>query len=497
MKAIKFGTDGWRAEIAKDFTFENVEIVAQAIADYFKQTSQSANPAYAPSSEAKLLRRTGKASASRRKPQIIVGYDTRFLSPEFAQTVSRVLVANNIKVILSKQSCSTPALSFSIVNKKAAGGVMISASHNPFYFNGIKIKGSFGGSLESDATQQIERLLKKNSVKILDWEKCKKSGNLEIANFLSDYKKFIKTYVDFRLLKSSKKKWKILVDSMFGTGDVVIGDLLKDTNIKVTTIHGEQNPLFPGINPEPIPKNLKETVKLMKNGDYDLAVITDGDADRIGALRPDGKFITPSLILCLTLVHFLKYRKWTGGVVKTVSSSSLVENIAQRYELKLYETPIGFKHISALMQKEDILIGGEESGGIGYKNYLFERDGILSALLLIEMLCAEKRGILEIIKDIEKEFGRFRYARIDIHYPQEKKKKLIANLKKNPPQRLIGKEVVKVKKYDGVKLICDDRSWLLMRFSGTEPILRIYAEARSEKRAKEMLEQGKRIADAI
>ena len=475
MKAIKFGTDGWRAEIAKDFTFENVEIVSQAIADYF-----SLNP-----------------QPSTLNPQIIVGYDTRFLSPEFAQIVSRVLIANNIKVILSNQYCPTPALSFMIVKKKATAGIMITASHNPFYFNGIKIKGSFGGSVESDVTKEIEGLLGKNSVQILTWEKCKKSKNLEISDFLQDYKKFIKSYVDFRLLKSTKKKWKILVDSMFGTGDVVIGDLLKDTNIKVTTIHSEQNTLFPGINPEPIPKNLKQTIKLMKQGNYDLAVITDGDADRIGALRPDGKFITPSLILCLTLLHFLKYRKWTGGVVKTVSSSSLVENIAQRYNLKLYETPIGFKHISALMQKEDILIGGEESGGIGYKNYLFERDGVLSALLLIEMLCAEKKGILEIIKDIEKDFGRFRYARIDIHYPQEKKNKLITTLKKDPPQRLIDKEVVEVKKYDGVKLICDDRSWLLMRLSGTEPILRIYAEARSERGAREMLEQGKRIADAI
>lgn len=475
MKAIKFGTDGWRAEIAKDFTFENVEIVSQAIADYFSLNPQPLTL----------------------NPQIIVGYDTRFLSPEFAQIVSRVLIANNIKVILSNQYCPTPALSFMIVKKKATAGIMITASHNPFYFNGIKIKGSFGGSVESDVTKEIEGLLGKNSVQILTWEKCKKSKNLEISDFLQDYKKFIKSYVDFRLLKSTKKKWKILVDSMFGTGDVVIGDLLKDTNIKVTTIHSEQNTLFPGINPEPIPKNLKQTIKLMKQGNYDLAVITDGDADRIGALRPDGKFITPSLILCLTLLHFLKYRKWTGGVVKTVSSSSLVENIAQRYNLKLYETPIGFKHISALMQKEDILIGGEESGGIGYKNYLFERDGVLSALLLIEMLCAEKKGILEIIKDIEKDFGRFRYARIDIHYPQEKKNKLITTLKKDPPQRLIDKEVVEVKKYDGVKLICDDRSWLLMRLSGTEPILRIYAEARSERGAREMLEQGKRIADAI
>ncbi|OQX54672.1 MAG: hypothetical protein B5M48_00060 [Candidatus Omnitrophica bacterium 4484_213] len=472
MKAIKFGTDGWRGEISRDFTFENVELVAQAIADYFTRS-----PLPAP-----------------RSPQVIVGYDTRFLSREFAQTVSRVLVANDIKVILSNQYCPTPTLSRAIVTKKARAGIMITASHNPYYFNGIKIKGDFGGSVESDVTEEIENLLGKNRPKILSWEECKESKNLEVANFLPDYKKSIKSYIDFRLLRSSKKKWKVLVDSMFGTGNGIIEDLLKETNIKVTTIHSEQNPLFPRINPEPIPKNLKEAARLLKNGDYDLAVITDGDADRIGALRPDGKFITPSLILSLTLLHFLKYRRWRGGVVKTISSSSLIDKITQRYNLKLWETPIGFKHICALMRKEDILIGGEESGGIGYKNYLFERDGILSALLLTEVLCAEKRGILGIIKDIEKEFGRFRYDRIDIHYPEEKKKGLMANLKKNPPSRLIGKRVVEIKKYDGVKLICSDGSWLLLRLSGTEPILRIYAEAGSEKEAERLLGEGKKIA---
>lgn len=475
MKEIKFGTDGWRAEIAREFTFKNVEVVVQAIADYFICSPLPAS----------------------RSPLIIVGYDTRFLSAEFAQTVSRVLIANNIKVILSNQCSPTPALSWAIVNKKATAGIMITASHNPFYFNGIKIKGSFGGSVESDVTEEIEKLLGKNKVKILGWHECSKSKNFETADFLSGYKKFIKSYIDFRLLKSTKKKWRILVDSMFGTGNGIIEDLLKGTNIEISTIHQEQNPFFPGINPEPIPKNLKETIKLMKKGNYDLAVVTDGDADRIGALRSDGKFITPSLILILTLLHFLNYRKWSGGVVKTVSSSSLIDKIARKYNLKLQETPIGFKHICALMRKEDILIGGEESGGIGCKNYLFERDGVLSALLLIEILCAQKKGILEIIADIEKEFGKFRYARIDTSYPDNKKKKLMNNLKNSPPSKIIDKRVVEVKKQDGVKLICEDGSWLLMRLSGTEPILRIYAEAGSEKKAKEMLEQGKRIANAI
>ena len=475
MKEIKFGTDGWRGQIAKDFTFENVKIAAQAIADYF----------------------TSHQSPVTSHPQMVVGYDTRFLSTQFAQTVSQVLLANNIKVILSNQSCPTPALSRTIVQKKATAGVMITASHNPFYFNGIKIKGSFGGSVELDITQEIEKLLGKNKPKILNWEECKKSKNLEIVDFLPDYKKFIKSYVDFRLLKSNKKKLRILVDSMFGTGDTLIENLLRDTNIEVTTVHCEHNPVFPGINPEPIPKNLKQTIKLMKKDNYDLAVITDGDGDRIGALRPDGKFITPSLILSLTLLHFLKYRKWSGGVVKTISSSFLIDKITQKYNLKLYETPIGFKHIAVLMQKEDILIGGEESGGIGYKNYLFERDGMLSALLLIEILCVQKKGILEIIADVEKEFGKFRYARIDVHYPDGKKKRLMARLKQKPPLKLLDKTVKEVKKQDGVKLICEDGSWLLLRLSGTEPILRIYAEAGSEKKAKQMLEQGCKIANEI
>ena len=484
---IKFGTDGWRAEIAREFTFRNVEIVAQAIADYFNRlTAQHAS----------------HGGSANRKTKIVVGYDTRFLSAEFAQSITQVLLANGIKVILSKQSCPTPALSFNIVQRKAVGGIMVTASHNPFYFNGIKIKGSFGGSVEEDVTREIEVLLEKNKVKILDWEECKKSKGLQIVDFLEGYKKFVRSYVDFKLLRSNKRRLKILVDSMFGTGNSLIEDLLEDTNIKVTTIHRERNPLFPGINPEPITKNLKETIKIVKEGNYNLAVITDGDADRIGALRQDGEFITPSLILVLILLHFLKYKKLSGGVVKTVSSSSLIDNIARRYNLKLYETPIGFKYICALMQKEDILIGGEESGGIGYKNYLFERDGILSALLLIEILCVEKKGILEIIKDIEKEFGKFRYARIDIQYPQEKKKKLTDVLNKWSHLNLANKKVIEVKKKDGIKFICADGCWLLLRFSGTEPILRIYAEAKSQEEAKKMLysarlQIGREIANKI
>ncbi|RKY39116.1 MAG: phosphoglucomutase/phosphomannomutase family protein [Candidatus Omnitrophota bacterium] len=474
MKEIRFGTDGWRAEIARDFTFENVEIVAQAIADYFNK-------------------QTDKQKGRR----IVIGYDTRFLSKEFAQTVSRVLLANGIEVLMSASSCPTPALSFTIVRSKARGGVMITASHNPFYFNGIKIKGDFGGSVDTEVTKQIEGLLGKNKPKKLTESKVREYADLKIKNFLPAYKRFVSSYVDFNLIRSSRKRWRILVDSMFGTGNGIIEELLTPAGIKVETIRREANPAFPGINPEPIPANLKQTIDLVKRGGYDLAVITDGDADRIGALRPDGKFITPSLILSLILLHFLRHRRWKGGVVKTISSSSLIEKITQRYNLNLYETPIGFKHIATLMRKEDILIGGEESGGIGYKNYLFERDGILSALLLIEMLCAEKKGVIEVIKEIEKEFGRFRYARIDIFYPQDKKQILINRLKTISFQELLGKKVREVKRYDGVKIICEDDSWLLLRFSGTEPILRIYAEASSEREAREMLRKGKEMVYRI
>lgn len=463
--AIKFGTDGWRAIISKEFTFENVEIVSQAIADYFKGDGVS----------------------------LAVGYDWRFLSEEYARLVSEVLSANGIKVLLSDKAVPTPFVSLAIKNKKLAGGVMITASHNPPSYNGIKIKAHYASTADEGITKAIESFLGKSEIKSAPLKEAVASGSVKMVDLKPDYMKFVKSYIDEKALK--KSKLKVLVDCMHGVGDGYIKEILKDTGIQVTQMRTGRDPLFGGINPEPIPKNLEAVFQEMKKGKFDIAIVNDGDADRIAAVTPKGGYMNAGQIMALLLLHFVEDKKWSGGVVKTISNTTLIDRIAKKYGLKLYETPVGFKYICRLMLDEDILIGGEESGGIGVKGYIPERDGMLLGILLIEMMAHRKKGILEIMADVEKEYGSFCYTRIDImDYPDDKKKKLMKFLKTTPLKKVLERPVKDTKTYDGYKFIMEDDSWLILRLSGTEPILRIYAEAPSNKMAKDYLEFGKKIA---
>jgi alpha-D-glucose phosphate-specific phosphoglucomutase len=476
---IKFGTDGWRAVIAKEFTFDNVRIVAQAIADYVNKYHISVNPAW---------------PAGRRKPQtanrIIVGYDRRFMSDIYAKTISEVLAANRIKVLLTSAPTPTPAVSFAIKTRRLDGGVIVTASHNPPIFNGIKFKTHLANSADEKVTMGIESFLGKTSPKLLDIEKAKKKGSVQAIDASTDYVNFLKKYVDIQSIKKSKDK--ILVDYMHGAGvgyiEAVIGN---SKNLK--SIRCQTDPLFGGVNPEPIPKNLQSTSAYLRKNKFDLCVALDGDADRVGALMPSGKFITSGQIVSLILLHFLENRKLTGSVVKTISGTTLIEKICDKYDLTMFETPVGFKYISALMLKENILIGGEESGGIGFCGYIPERDGILSSLLLMEMLACRRKGILQIMADMDKAYGKYCYDRIDMKYPVEKAAVLTKKLKKKPPRLIAGKKVSRMKTYDGIKFILEDSSWLLLRFSGTEPLIRIYAEAGSDKRVQQLLYAGKSI----
>jgi len=462
--AIKFGTDGWRAVISKDFTFENVRIVSQAIADHFK----------------------GKEVV------FAVGYDWRFLSEKYAELVTEVLAGNGIKVLLSDKACPTPLVSLAIKNRKLAGGIMITASHNPPSYNGIKIKAPYASSADEGITRSVESLLGKNSVKGISLKDGIDSGIVELVDLKPEYMNFINSYIDMNLLKGSRLN--ILVDCMHGVGDGYIKEILKDTKIKITQMRAGRDPLFGNVNPEPIPKNLNAVFQAMKNEKYDIAIVNDGDADRIAAVMPGGEYISAGQIMALLLLHFVEDKKWTGGVVKTISNTTLIERIAKKYKLRLYETPVGFKYICRLMLDEDILIGGEESGGIGVKDYMPERDGMLLGVLLIEMMAHRKKGILDIMADVEKEYGRFCYKRIDMDYPDDKKKKLMELLKANPPKEILKRPVKEVKSDDGYKFILEDQSWLIMRLSGTEPILRVYAEAPSNDLAQAYLEIGKKIA---
>jgi alpha-D-glucose phosphate-specific phosphoglucomutase len=461
MTGIKFGTDGWRAVISEDFTFENVRKVAQATALYFKK------------------------SYPNKRLKMAVGYDRRFLSNKYAKIVTEVLIANKIKVLFLEGDVPTPCLCYAIKRERLIAGLMITASHNPSIFNGIKIKTKGGAPATEEITNKIENLLDKEKPILIGFEEGLKRKLIKIVDYKEKYINFLKSYIAIDKLKNTK--FKILYDPMHGTGDNLLAEILKDTKIKITTIRSEIDPNFGGVSPEPIPKNLKETTKLMEGNTYDITIVTDGDSDRIGAIAPGGRFITPGWVLSLLLLHFLKNRNQKGAVVKTISNTTLVEKIANIYNLKLYETPVGFKHIAKLIQEKDILIGGEESGGIGFKGYIPERDGILSGLLLLELMANERKSINRIMKEVEEEFGKFYYKRIDLEYPENLKKILFKNFKKNSFKEILGKKIIKIKDYDGMKFIFEDESWLLFRLSGTEPILRIYCEAHSKNDVERLI----------
>lgn len=463
---IKFGTDGWRGIIAEDFTFENVRVVSQAVADYLDKHFRG-------------------------KRRIIIGYDTRFLSDRFARAVAEVLAANGIKVLISDRPVPTPTVSFTIRLLGLTGGVIITASHNPSRFSGIKFKTQFGSPAESAVTNKIEKNLFKRKVRSITFEEGLKSKAIEIINPIPKYLEAVRKYLDLDLLKNSKLK--VIADVMYGAGNGYHASVLNGTNVKVDVIHSEPNPSFGGVKPEPLPQNLPELISIMKSSKYDIGLVTDGDADRVGAFAPGGRFITPGEIMSLLALHFIENRRWRGAIVKNIAGPMLLNKISAHYNLKLFETPVGFKHIAKLMQREKVLIGGEESGGIGIKNYIPERDGILTGLLLVEMMAQKKQGILEIINDMEKRFGKFRYRREDIEIPLKAREKIItklfSKLKGKDAKRIFRKNIVKTKSYDGLKFLFDDESWLLIRPSGTEPILRVYSEAHSEREAKALIKR--------
>lgn len=470
MKEIKFGTDGWRGIISLDFTFDNVKKVAQAIADYTKELKEE-------------------------KKSIIVGYDNRFLSSKYAETIACILAGNGLKVYLVSESVSTPTLSLAVKEKKCSGGIMITASHNPPIYNGIKIKGSYGGSATPEIIQKIEAKLNQNEIKEISLEKGLSSQEIEIVNIISPYLTLLKNKIMYEKIK--KQKYKIIVDTMYGTGKDIIAKILDGTNCKVITLHNIDNPGFGGLTPEPLKVNLTELIEKVKQEKADLGLATDGDGDRIGVISSEGEFIDANHIFALLLLHLIRNKKWQGKVIKTISTSSLINAICQKYNFPSIEVPVGFKYICELMIKDDILIGGEESGGFGFKNYIPEKDGILSGLLLLEMMAIQNKSINEILKEIEGEFGQYKSSRIDLKCDFLKINKLKCWLKENTPQKICNILVKEKNDLDGTKFILEDNSWLLLRSSGTEPLLRIYAEAKTMEKTYALLKEGKRILEEV
>jgi phosphomannomutase len=472
MTKIKFGTDGWRAVIAEDFTFSNLERVSQATADCWK---------------AKPVEGT--------EQKVIVGYDRRFLSDEFGQRVAEVFAGNGYQVVLTPEPTPTPAVSYAVKAQKAVGGVMITASHNPPKFNGFKLKSWFGGPADPAACQEVEFFIDRNSVRAMDLDAAVKAKRVSVKDIRPAYYAAIKKLVDFKLI--AKSKLRFAHEALFGVGAGCFDTLLKGTTCKVTTLDGRHDPLFGGINPEPIAKNYTLSSAYLKKHPHDICLVTDGDADRIGGMDGHGKPLSTHQLICLLLRHFVVNRKQTGRVVKALTTTSMVDKMCPVYGLEMVETGVGFKYICAEMLKGGVLLGAEESGGIGFPDYIPERDGILAGLMLLEMLATEKVSVNKLIANLEKEFGPHHYGRIDAHYPLEKRAALMEYCAKNPPEKLLGSPLKKADTFDGVKYTAEDGSWLMLRGSGTEPILRIYAESTSEANAQKLLKAGVQITKRV
>ena len=468
MMEIKFGTDGWRGVIAREFTFDNLGLVAQATMDW--------------------LTREGLADQG-----LVVGYDRRFLSREFACRVAEIAAGNDIKVLLSDDVAPTPAVSWATRALQAGAGVMITASHNPPIYNGFKIKENFGGSARPETTRLLEQIVAYNKavvrlVRSVPFDEACRSCRIEQIDAATGFLQQLGHLVDIEAIR--KAAIPAVADPMFGAGSGFFKRLLG-----IDEIHAEHNPSFGGRPPEPIGENLQELCGLLASGRYRVGLALDGDADRIGAVDERGEFFSSHAIFTLLLKHLVERKGLTGGVVKTVSSSRMIDLLAQKYDLPLYETPIGFKHICELMLEKQILMGGEESGGLGISGHIPERDGVLMGLLLLETVAVTGKGLRQQLEEIMDEIGHFFYRRIDAHISSDAKETLLQRLRTDPPANIAGRAVAANNFSDGFKFVFDNGDWLLIRPSGTEPVLRLYSEASDPAMVETLLRAARRIAE--
>ena len=462
---IKFGTDGWRAIIAREFTFVNVERVAQAYADYL-----------------------GRQSGDGGKPLVVIGFDRRFLSEKFAARTAEVMVGNGFQIALFSDAQPTPLISWAVKNLGAVGGVMITASHNPANFNGFKIKAPWGGSAAPETTHQVEQLVDANAPRKAT---VTEDGHELLEAPTARYREQIASYIDLEKLKAASGQ--VIVDPMHGSAGLWVESFLKGGALAVETIRDYRDPMFGGVNPEPIDQNLVPLKQRVLETKALVGLATDGDADRVGAVDERGRTMTMHDVVPLLLLHLARVRKMTGSVVVTVSQSVLTKRISEAMGLKVYETPIGFKYIADLMLKEDILIGAEESGGIGVKGHIPERDGVLNSLLFLEAIVSAGKPPSEMLADLHREFGEFHFGRRDLHMPVARGQELVTRMSQNAPESFASFRVTQVETMDGAKLIFDDESWLLFRQSGTEPVLRLYSEATSTEKMNTLLDAAQEL----
>ncbi len=459
--SIKFGTDGWRGIIADDFTFDNVRRVAGAIAAYVLKHEDA---------------RRG----------VIVGYDTRFVSPQAARIVAEVLAGAGIPVKLANDYTPTPAISFAVKQLGEAGGVVVTSSHNPFNWNGVKFKGKFGGSGTPAIMKTIEEELGAGAMP------RGSKAEIEEVDLKRAYIEAITRFADLDAI--AKANFKFAIDSMYGSGRGVLTEIFKDRGIPHVAIRQELNPLFPDINPEPIIPHVAMLQQTVVKEACDAGLATDGDADRIGAVAEDGSFVDSHKIFSVLTQWLLETKKWPGEVVRAFNTTGMVDRIAAKHGRKLNECPIGFKYIADLMMEREIVIGGEESGGIGYSRFLPERDGLLNSLLLANVMADERKPLGQLVADLQREYGQHHYGRRDLHIPEDVKQQAISRARSDGTNHLGNYGVLKKEGMDGIKFFLDAptggngaEAWVLFRASGTEPLLRVYAEAASLELVNEIL----------
>ncbi len=483
---IHFGTDGWRAVISDTFTFNNLRQVTQAIADAVRSDSWI----------------NGEATGLNPDPHtMVVGFDTRFLSDRYAVETARVLAANGFKVHLAQADAPTPAISYAVRNLNAIGGIMITASHNAPRYNGVKLKAAFGGSASPEQCRKVEIYLNDNETQgrgpnVMEYEQARDTNLLTRFNPIPAYSEHLQKLINFDVIAENPQR--IVVDSMYGSGRGVLRSVLQGTGCEVYEVRGEMNPGFGGVHPEPISRYLGALAGAISMGYGSFGLATDGDADRIGAMDERGNFVDPHKIMALSLRYLVEKHGLSGSVVRTVSTTRMIDRLAKKYGLPLHETPVGFNHIADLILKEDVLIGGEESGGISFKGHIPEGDGVVMGLLLVEMVASYGVPLSELVEDLLKEVGPAFYERKDIRLGHPvSKDKMTAYLRDCVPAEIGGEKVTEVSVVDGVKYIMSDDSWLLIRPSGTEPVLRVYAEGRTDDMVKALLGFGQKVAQDV
>jgi len=473
--AVKFGTDGWRAVISEEFTFANLRLVAQAIADFVLEEDAS-------------------------DPSVVIGFDTRFLSDRYAAEVACVMAANDIRALLARADTPTPAISYAVANRNATAGVMITASHNPPRYNGVKLKASYGGSASPEQHRRVEGFLENNEnagrkPRLMTLEDAIRADKIVKFDPAWAYYEHLGTLVDLDIIHAGELR--VVHDSMYGAGRRTISEMLMRTRTDVLNLRDEMNPGFGGVHPEPIARHLSLLASVMQNSNRHAGLATDGDADRIGAVDARGQFVDPHRIFGLILRYLLEKRGLRGRVVRSVSTTRMIDRIAADFGLEVMETPVGFNHISDLMIANNVVMGGEESGGMSIHGHIPEGDGVLMGLLLLEVLAEAHKPLHVMVDELLATYGPAQYARTDLKLSRPVvKAALTRKLVETAPDRISEVEIEEVRTSDGIKYYLADGSWLLIRPSGTEPVLRVYAEAPNDERVRALLDFGESIAAA-